>query len=397
MAAVILLSLLPFSSYVALLPSIQADWELSNGQAAIVFSAYLVGYAASSLVLVPLTDRISARRVLVAGLLVAGVANLAFPFLATDMTTASALRFVAGAGHVAVYVPGIQLVSTRFAAGRRGTAVSVFVAAAYAGTTMSYVVTAVFANITAAWQDAFLLTSLVSLGGLALAAAPGLGRRAATAGPYAPTAGLSGRLDLAILRHRPTALVIGAYSLHSAELYLARLWLPLLLGASLSRAGRLSDDAAEIAAALAGLMFALGIAGVFVGGALSDRIGRARGAMVIFAFSGVCSFTAGWLVNFPPGLLIAVGFAYGFATAADSAIYSTAVTEYAPAGRTGSSQAVQSFAGFSIGAVAPVVAGSILDVSTSSLAWGLAFSFNGLLAAAGVLLLLLLHRSTAGR
>jgi MFS family permease len=142
-------------------------------------------------------------------------------------------------------------------------------------------------------------------------------------------------------------------------------------------------------------MFALGIAGVFVGGVLSDRLGRARGAIVIFAFSGVCSFVAGWLVDFPLPLLIAVGFAYGFATAADSAIYSTAVTELAPAGRVGSSQALQSFAGFSIGAVAPVVAGSILDLSTSDLAWGLAFSFNGALAVAGVLILLLLSRTSA--
>ena len=40
----------------------------------------------------------------------------------------------------------------------------------------------------------------------------------------------SGRLTLSALRDRRIALVIAAYALHTAELYLARLWLPLLLG-----------------------------------------------------------------------------------------------------------------------------------------------------------------------
>lgn len=99
----------------------------------------------------------------------------------------------------------------------------------------------------------------------------------------------------------------------------------------------------------------------------------------------------------PPAFLIVLGFFYGFITAADSAIYSTAIVELSPKGLIGSTQAVQSFVGFSIAAVAPVAAGSILDLATSASGWGLAFSFNGALAVMGVGALLWLRRLPRAR
>ncbi|MBI4220415.1 MAG: MFS transporter [Chloroflexi bacterium] len=436
----ILLSLVPFSSYVALLPSIRAEWGLSNSEAGIVFSSNLIGFAVGSLVLVPLTDRFGARSVFLFGVAVALAAELLFSSLASGFGSAVALRLVAGVGHVAVYVPGIQMVSARFAGPRRGSAVAAFVSAGYAGTTLSYVVTGAFAPIASTWQEAYLWTALVAVGAFPLAilvalrtvplrtsrlagaargatdqpsvtgrhapgqpsreAGPtvqapghtGARRDPAPGEPGVPATRASGTLDLGILRYRPAMLTIAAYALHSAELYLARLWLPLLLGAALIHAGRAPETSAALAATLSGFMFSLGIAGAFLGGPLSDRVGRTKGAILIFATSGALSFTVGWLVNTPLAFLVAAGFVYGFATAADSAIYFTAVTELVPAGRIGSAQAIQTFAGFAIGAIAPVIAGSFLDLAPASIEWGVAFSFNGLLAVAGVLILLRLRR-----
>ena len=167
----------------------------------------------------------------------------------------------------------------------------------------------------------------------------------------------SGWLTLSALRDRRLVLVIAAYALHTAELYLARLWLPLLLGASLVRSGYHAEGAVSLAAALAGFMFMTGIGSVLAGGWLSDRLGRPTAAALIFSASGACSFAAGWLVGLPSAYLVALGFVYGFVTAADSAIYSTAVTELAPRGRVGSTQAVQSFVGFGIGAAGPGAGG----------------------------------------
>jgi MFS family permease len=390
-SSILLLALLPFSSYIASLPFIREEWDMTNAQAGVVFSTYLAGYAISSVVLVPLTDRVSPRRVLMAGVLVMVASNVLFPLLAHNFWVGALLRFIAGAGHVGVYIPGIQLVSLRYAGGKRGTAVAVFVSAGYAGTTISYVFMGMLLDNTPTWRVAYLITALVGVLGVALAlllARESPGQQAASQ----PAAQGRGRLSVSVLRERSVALVILAYALHTAELYIARLWLPLLLGAALIQGGRGPTEAAALAATLSGLMFMTGIAGVFLGGMVSDYVGRTGGAAIIFALSGACSFAAGWLVGLPVALLIAVGFVYGFATAADSAIYSTAVTELSPRDRIGSTQAVQSFIGFSVGAAAPVAAGYILDAASASSGWGLAFSFNGALAVVGVLALLWLRR-----
>lgn len=401
LSAILLLALQPFSSYVASLPLIQAEWAMSNTQAGLVFSSYLVGSAVSSLLLVPLTDRISPRRVLILGITMLTLSNLLFPLLAWNAWLGMLWRFLAGAGHIAAYIPGIQLVSARFSGRKRGMAVGVFVGAGYAGTTFSYIFMGALLNYTSSWRIAYFITALVGLIGVALAfrltrsAGPTSGSGAAEKEQRPGARGVWG-LNLGVLRDRAAALVIIAYALHTAELYLARLWFPLLLGVALSQNELSSLEATALAATLSGFMFMTGIAGVFIGGAFSDHVGRSAGAALIFGLSGLCSFLAGWLLGWPPAILIGLGFIYGFSTAADSAIYSTAVTELSPAGQIGSTQAVQSFIGFTIGAMMPVVAGSILDMTGSG--WGWAFSFNGLLAAVGVAALLWLRRlPQAGR
>ena len=389
-SSILALSLLPFSSYIASAPLIIEEWGMSNAEAAVVFSAYLVGYAVSSVLLIPLADRLSPQRLLLISVLLMAASNLPFP-LAGDVWSGSVLRFLSGMGHVGAYITGIQLTSARFAGSKRGTAVSVYVGAGYVGTTLSYVIMGLLLRVTPTWQWAYLVTALVA----ALSVLPALLlTRGGTAGrPDAAASGPAGRwLDLSILRNRSVTLVIAGYALHTAELYLARLWLPLLLGAALISGGTPPLEAAALAATWAGFMFMTGIGGVLFGGFLSDYTGRSVGAALIFAVSGACSFVAGWLIGAPLPLLLALGFLYGFATAADSAIYSTAVTELSPRGRVGSTQAIQAFIGFTVGAIAPIAAGSVLDFTEGPAGWGFAFSLNGALAVAGVACLLLLRR-----
>ncbi|MCB9431490.1 MAG: MFS transporter [Ardenticatenaceae bacterium] len=394
---VLLLISLPFSSYAVSVPIIQAEWALTNTEAAVLFSLFLIGYALSSLVLLPLTDRVTPEKILLAGAVVVSLAHLLFPLLARGFVVGGALRFLMGMGQVAAYIPGVQMVSERFRLGKRGTAVGLFVAAGYAGTTLSYSFTGLMLERAGGWRSAYLTTSLVGLVGVALAVwllwlVRNNGNRLSA---ISNQLGKKGKLDLGVLRDRPVMLVILGYALHTAELYLARLWFPLLLGVALVNNGRSPLEATATAATYSGFMFMMGIIGVMAGGYLSDYLGRGRGAALIFALSGLCSFVVGWLTAVPTPWLIGLGFFYGFVTAADSAIYSTAVTELAPPGKVGSTQAVQSFLGFTIGAVVPVLAGGILDsAGGTAVAWGLAFTFNGLLAVVGVASQLYLQRLT---
>ena len=391
MSSSLFLVLLSSSSYVASLPFIRDEWGLNNTQSGLAFSAYLAGYAASSLLVIPFTDRFRPYGIMLAGIFLTAVSGVLFPLFAEGLWTGSALRFLYGVGHVCVYITGIRLTSLRFSKKGRGLAVGVFVSAGYAGTTVSYVLMGVLLDLFESWEPAYLATTLPGLLGVAVTLLLGL-EKSTVASRSERTTAMAGWLSLAPLHDRRLMLVIMAYALHTAELFVARLWLPLLLVATLMMGGFDSDAAASRAATLAGFMFMTGIFSVLLGGWMSDRFGRIRTASSIFAVSGICSFLAGWLVGLPITWLVVLGFLYGFFTAADSAIYSTAVTELAPRNLVGSAQAVQSFIGFVVGTGAPVVAGSILDLSGVQSAWILVFSFNGVLAAAGIACLLWLRR-----
>jgi MFS family permease len=161
----------------------------------------------------------------------------------------------------------------------------------------------------------------------------------------------------------------------------------------LAARGLSSVDAAAEGGKWAALMAGLGAAGVWLGGWLSDHWGRARAAAGLAALSGGFSLPFGWLGGLDWAALVVLGCLYGLLTAADSAIYSTAVTELAPPGQLGSAQAAQAFLGFLASAIAPVAAGLVLDLGGG---FGGAFALAGLASLAGALALLPLARETPG-
>lgn len=378
MSTTLFVLLFPFSSYVAALPIIQDEWNLNNTQAGAIFSAYLAGFAVSALVVVPMTDRFGSKRIFVLCTIISTVANVLFPIAANDMITASLLRALAGLGLVGVYNPGMRIVAERFANRGRGFAVGTFVTFFYASNSVSLTLTGLL-MARFEWRDAYLIMGAAS--GASVLLAYLLLRKHESQSAYSS----SGRLDLSALRNKAARIYITGYSLHAAELYVVRVWLPALLAAALISRGQDPLNAAVGAAAIGGLAMASGSIGPVMGGVISDKWGRAVSASAIFALSGVCSFAIGWMIGFPWALLVGVAIIYGWAIAADSAIYSTAVTEVAEPRRLGSTMAVHSFVGFMGGVVGPIVAGAILDVSPESLKWGLTFSATGLLAIAAVL------------
>lgn len=374
-----LLALLPFSSYVAALPIIRQEWGLTNAEAGALYSAYLLGFALASLVVVPLTDRWPPHRVFTVSTVASALTNLLFPLLAYDFWMGVLFRFVAGWALVGVYVPGIRLVSSRFSHQGRGRAVGAFVSAFYAGGSASLAVMGALLPLLG-WRGAYLATAL--LGGLALPLAVALvGWGKWEGGGGSPQ---GGRLDLRALGQVGALLIILAYAMHAWELYIARVWLPPFLAHLFQGWGKGPDEAAAQGATLASLMLAAGAVAPFVGGALSDRIGRSLGAAGIFAVSGTVSFVLGWLAGVPLPALVVVGVLYGFATAADSAIYSTAITEEATPHLLGSTMALHTFLGFVAGLGAPVAAGRVLDVLPEGARWGFAFSLGGVGALVGI-------------
>lgn len=388
MCMTLLIALLTFSSYVAALPFIRSEWGISNTTAGLIFSCYLAGYAIAALLVLPLTDRLPTRWVFLTSAVVSVVGNLLFPLIAYDVVLACVLRLAAGVGLVGIYMPGLRLISATFSADNRGLAMGLYVTAFYSANAVSLVLTGIFMN-SMDWRDAYLVLSFVSAVSVPLAAV-------LVRDQGAQTTQSTGRLRLDVLRSRVTASYILGYSLHAMELYAVRVWLPALLAAVLVGRGGDVTDAAATAATVGGIALAAGSLGPVAGGAMSDRFGRAQSAIGVFTLSGLLCLAIGWMYAAPWPLVIGVSCLLGWAIAADSSIYTTAITESAPAGLLGSTMAVQAFLGFMGGVIGPIFIGGVLDLVPDNMQWQVGFTAVALLSIPAVVTLYgVRHRSSA--
>jgi MFS family permease len=331
-----------------------------------VVGAHLFGYSLAVLLVLPLTDRFGPRPIVVAGAFVAALASLALPLVAHDPAAAVITRLFAGAGLAGVYMPGVRIIAATVDARARGAAVGAFVAAFYAGSSLSFLYAGTLIGSQGGWREAATTSALLAF------LAPVLALRGSH---DIPPVGARGVLDPGVIRDAPLFRTIAAYSGHAWELFAVRGWLAAFLASALVAQGASALSATAEAGRWSALILAAGIPAVFLGAWVSDRLGRARTAIVAAVASGALGLVFGGLSGIGWPLLIAVAFVYSGLIAADSAVYSTRVTELAPATKVGSAQAVQAFSGFAMGAVAPVVAGLALDAG---------LGFVGAFAVAGI-------------
>ena len=119
--------------------------------------------------------------------------------------------------------------------------------------------------------------------------------------------------------------------------------MPAFLAASLASSSAVSD---EFASAAAFAVVAAGAVGCAVAGALADRLGRTTLTIAAMALSGSSAIVAGLLFGAPAAVILTVVVVWGITVVADSAQFSTAISELAPAGTAGSALALQTSAGF---------------------------------------------------
>ena len=373
MSAMLFVLLLPISSYVAALSLIREEWGLNNTQAGAIYSAYLAGYVLSALFVVPLTDRVGPSRIFIASAVLSTGAHLLFPLVAEGVASAVILRALAGAGLVGMYMPGLRLIAERFEGNRRGAAMGLYVTAQYGANSVSLALTGLLMS-GLEWRDAYLYVCAAAAAGLPLAAVLLRGRSLRSQ----PSA--KGRLDFTVFRNLAASYLILGYALHALQLFAARVWLPVFLVGVLVGRGMKASDAAVEGATLGGLALMAGSVGPLMGGVISDRWGRAASASAIFALSGGCAWLIGWTAGLPLPFIVGLSAVYGWAMAADSAVYSTGIVEVTPPGNLGSTMAVQASVGLIGGAVGPVMFGGILDLVPADLEWPVAFSSLGVLA-----------------
>jgi MFS family permease len=373
---------LVFTSYAAVLPVLQREWEMSAAAAGAVASAFQIGFACSLVGFNLLADRVGARPAFLWSSLAGAPTAIAFALLADGPVSAALLYGLTALSMGGNYTPGLILIAERFPARTRGRATGFFLAATSIGFAASlYLTGGVLARF--GWRAALLAASLGPVLGAAVAVWTVWGM------PNRIHPRQAGQGFTSEFLKNPAALLLTlSYTCHSWELLGMWAWTPAYLSASLMLQGQELARATGGGARLSALFHVTGFLASSTAGHLSDRFGRTAVIIGMLAVSTVCSMTFGWLVTAPFWLLLLVGLVYGFSSVGDSPVLSVALTEAVAPQVLGSALAVRSLLGFGAGAVAQWAFGKVLDLTNPGppyTDWGWAY---GLLGAGGAIGLL---------
>lgn len=333
--------------------------------AGLVQGAFTASFAASLLVVSFLCDRFGAKSVFAWAAISCAASALLFAAFARSFESALVCMALLGLAQGATYTPAIMLVSTDAPSARKASAVGWVLAGMSAG----YVLSIVLANailVTADYRLAFAATAGVAVVGSALSIAAIRNVR-----DQAVQIDLDKTPSDRPWKRQARLLTLG-YMGHTWELFGAWAWIPAFLTTSLLSQARMTG--VEIGLWTAVTLHVSGFFGSFLSGYAADRFG-VKPVLVGFALVGTaCSLVVGWLNELNVALLLALVGIYGFTIIGDSSVLSSAMADAVPASQLGRALGLRSIFGVGAGSVSPIAFGMALDMTRTSVAWGVAFS-----------------------
>ena len=335
-----LLALSLWFSASAVLPALSREWGLGDAGRAGLTIAVQAGFIAGTLAaaLTNLPDVVPPRALMMWGALAGAVINAVLALATEHLVPALVLRFLTGVCLAGTYPPAMKIAATWFREGR-GLAIGLLVAALTVGSATPHLIRGL---TDLPWRHTLLAASV-------LAAAGALAVTLVTEGPYRfPPARFDLKMATAVLRERGPRLACLGYFGHMWELYAMWTWLGAFLAASLETRGGGSFAGLNASAATFACVGLAGGLGAYAGGALADRWGRTALTMAAMALSGLCAVLIGFTFAGPPLATLLVALVWGGTVVADSAQFSTAVTELAPAAYVGTALTTQTCLGFAL-------------------------------------------------
>lgn len=358
LATAMFLAMTTWFSASAVVPQLRAAWDLDATGSAMLTIAVQVGFVVGAVASAGLgvADRFAPTRVMLVGALGAAGVNLAL-LGASSLGPAVVLRGLTGMFLAGVYPPGMKAMATWFRAGR-GLALGVMVGALTLGSSLPHLVN----GLGGLDADVVIVTTsvLTVVGGVVAVTVPD--------GPFPfPRAPFHPRQAVRVLADRRVRLASYGYFGHMWELYAMWAWIGTFLAASFERSGVGAPDRAAAFGAFAAI--AVGAAGCVVGGRIADRRSRTWATSLAMVLSGTGAALAGLLFGGPWPLVVTLVLAWGFWVVADSAQFSTLVTEVADQRWVGTAVTLQLAAGFTL-TVATIW---LVPVLVESVGWRWAF------------------------
>ncbi|NQU60807.1 MAG: MFS transporter [Rhodospirillales bacterium] len=388
---------LGLATFPALMPAFIAEWQLSNTEAGWINGIFFAGYLSSVLVLVSLTDRMSARKIYFLCMILIALTSAGFAILAEGFWSAMTFRFMAGVGMAGTYMPGLKLLSDHLKA-RHGDkdqsrAVAFYVSNFGVGMAISFFVSGLIAT-TWDWHWAYATATIGPILSMAMTA------WALPDEDPAPTEKPDTHLlDFRpVLRCRAAMGYVLAYTAHNFELFAFRSWIVayLTFAAATGPTGNMGWSATAIAA----IINLLGLPASIMGNEVARRFGRHRTITIVMLSSAVVACVLGFSAHWPFWAVVGLSLVYGAAIVGDSAAITAGVLAAAPKGYSGATMAMHSSIGF-LGAFAgPLAFGVMLDLTgptsgATGASWGWAFVMAGAVACLGPVALKLLGEKKA--
>lgn len=374
LAAGLVLAMSPWFATSAVLGELRERWSIGSVAASWLVITVQLGFVAGAAVsaVSGLADRVRPRRLVLLGAVGAAGAN-ALVVVGDSYGSALLLRAATGACLALVYPSAMKAMSGWFATGR-GVALGTMVGALTLGSALPHLVNALGGF---GWVPTLLtISGLTLLGGLVieLLGAPG------------PHLGRPQRFDPSrigtLVRNRSFRLASLGYFGHMWELYAMWAWIAVFAAEIVE-----SDRGASL---IAFSVIGVGAAGSVHAGRVSDGRGRSIAARWAMTVSGPAALVTGFLVDAPSPVVIGVALVWGYAVVADSAQFSTIVSEEVPVESVGTALTVQLASGFILSVVTIFLVPWVRDVA----GWGWAFA---LLAPGPALGVWAMRRLEAGR
>ncbi len=362
----------------AISSALEVEKSLGEQDVAWLTIAVQLGFVFGTLVIAftNLADLLNARRLFMLSAISAGLLNLLIIPL-DSLPLLILVRFGTGAALAGVYPPAMKVLSGWYNR-NRGFALGMMVGALTVGSGSPHLLRSVFVGN---WQAVILGSSFLAFaGGLIMLLL-------VKDGPYeVPAAKFRPSSMLKLFTERGLRLTLVGYLGHMWELYAMWAWIGAFMTYIIGTRP-LVGDSVDLASGLTFGVFFVGAVASPLAGVLAERWGRTVVTSMAIVLSGSMALIIGFLPYELLPLILVAAMIWGATVIADSAQFSTAITELAEPEYRGTMLTFQTGLGFLLTAASIWLVPVLQDAT----GWGVAFAVLAIGPVIGTLAMLRLR------